>query len=283
MALSLVEKARYQAKLGGKGPVSGDLAELHLEQALAAPVSGQLTATVFGLEQVPSWDALLQLDDADVAAFTQDFPARLKGRIGSSGNLENIQISAKLNLSESSLGELAVELQSQYAGGMFKAERLLLTTAAGVRVEGQGHYRADAGADTLAVDLSWRDLRWPLSGQAVQFRSAQGELNVTGHPSDYRYRLNLETAVPDLPPAQVDSSGTGNLEGLPGRFQRNRQPGGPEPGRTGHRPVRRPHPGKWTGELVAGTGLAGAVKWRGIESCIVRCQFPRQALPGPDE
>ncbi|MEN8167615.1 MAG: DUF490 domain-containing protein, partial [Pseudomonadota bacterium] len=209
---------RYQIpdgpELGGKGPVSGDLAALHLEQTLAAPVSGQLTARVYELKQNPSWDAQLQLDDADIGAFMEDLPARMSGRIDSSGDLENIQTSAKLNLSEPTLGELTAELQSRYAAGGFKAERLLLTTPSGSRVEGQGHYRADAGAETLAVDLSWHDLRWPLSGQDLQFRSTQGELNLTGQPSDYRYRLKLETEVPDLPPAQVESSGTGNLQGL---------------------------------------------------------------------
>ena len=203
-------------ELQGQGDISGNLQELHVRQTLAAPVSGVLDATLFELEKSPRWDARLALDKMDVGAFAKDFPARISGRLQSKGTAQRVEANGQLDLFEPSLGSLNVEFQSRYADREVTAERLLVTASDGMKLEGQGRYSPDAQSAILAADLTWRKLRWPLIGEPKQFFSEDGSLHVEGRPEDYRYRLDLDARLPDLPPAlgRLNTSGSGNLQGL---------------------------------------------------------------------
>ncbi len=203
-------------ELQGQGDISGGLQELHVTQLLAAPIDGELDAWLYELEQLPRWDGSLALDNSDIGAFVQDFPARLSGRLQSKGTAKRVEANAQLDFFEPSLGRLNVEFQSQYADGEVTAEQLLITGSDGMKLEAQGRYAPDEQQGILAADLKWQDLRWPLIGKQKQFFSKDGKLTLQGRPEDYRYQLDLDAQLPDLPPAlgRLKSTGSGNLQGL---------------------------------------------------------------------
>ena len=209
---------RYQLpdgpELTGHGTLTGNLAELQVQQSLAPPIQGELQAKLFDLASAPRWQAELRLQEARVGAFAAGFPALISGELHSAGTPDLIETGGKLNLAEPSLGKVTAELQTRYAAGTLNAERLLLTTPAGTRLEGQGQYTLDDNQGRFLADLAWQNLRWPLQGEAVQFHSTQGKLHIDGSPDAYLYRVNLDAEQPDLPPATLSAAGSGNLQRL---------------------------------------------------------------------
>lgn len=203
--------------LSGQGKIVGNLEQLKVEQTLAAPLSAVLSARLFELVQAPRWDAKLALDSTDLGAFNADFPARVSGWLHSTGTPEAVQLEANLELTEPSLGQLDWDLAITYQGGTVTAERLLVTTPAGSRIEGHGRYTTDDALGVLDAELSWNALRWPLSGETLQAHSERGQLKITGHPADYRYNLTMDAAVPDQPAVTLEATGSGNTEGM--RFE----------------------------------------------------------------
>ncbi len=212
-------------RLRGAGTLQGDLRQLNLHQALAAPLSARLEATLFELEGMPRWDADLDLDRADLHAFAPDFPARISGRVHIAGSPESTGADTQLTLSEPGLGEVAADLRASYERGMVRVEHLLLTTPSGAELKAIGRYIPDDELGSLQADLSWSDLRWPLAGDEVLFSSREGRASVKGRPADYRYELDLAAQLPGMVPAAdggemapvpigLQGTGQGNLEGM---------------------------------------------------------------------
>ena len=203
-------------ELRGQGKISGNLQELRIEQLLAPPIGGELQAGLFELESSPRWEATLELEKTNIGAFAEGFPARVKGRLQGHGTFQDVALDAGLELVEETLGRLNAEIQARYADGQVLAERLLITTPEGSRLEGRGRYVANTGAGELRADLKWSELRWPLAGAWVQYFSRDGSLQLQGNPGDYRYHLDADLNLPEIPPAQgrIQASGSGSLHVL---------------------------------------------------------------------
>ncbi|MBL3590955.1 MAG: translocation/assembly module TamB domain-containing protein [gamma proteobacterium endosymbiont of Lamellibrachia anaximandri] len=218
LPLELQLQWRYQLPegpgLSGQGRVTGNLTELKLVQTLSPPLSTNLNATLYELETAPRWDAKLALNGTDLGAFVADFPARISGRLHTTGSPETIKADGNLKLTERSLGELNTALVLTYEAGSLIADHLQITTPAGAKVEGRGRYIADDAQGVFDADLSWNDLRWPLAGETIQVRSNQGRLKIDGQPADYHYQLSLDALIPDQPALTLEASGNGNTDGL---------------------------------------------------------------------
>ncbi|MDJ0806054.1 MAG: translocation/assembly module TamB domain-containing protein [Gammaproteobacteria bacterium] len=203
-------------ELQGKGSVTGSLQALQVRQSLAAPLSSELNVSLYELEASPRWEADWVLDNTEVGAMLEAFPARISGAVQGKGTFQRLELDGQLDLYEPSLGPLAVEFESRYEQGTVEAKRLLIRGSDGLRLGGQGRYSADAEMGTLVAELDWNHLRWPLTGEQRQFYSQDGQLLLQGRPEDYQYRLDLDVRVPGYPPAQgrLDAEGSGNLQGL---------------------------------------------------------------------
>ncbi|MBA1330742.1 hypothetical protein QQ73_06075, partial [Candidatus Endoriftia persephone str. Guaymas] len=199
-------------ELSGQGQITGDLAELKLEQTLSAPLAAVLNASLYELQQAPRWDAKLTLNNTDLGAFAANFPTRVSGRLHSSGTPEVVTVDGRLRLTEPALGELNMDLAATYEDGTVTAERLLITTLAGSKLEGSGRYTTDDALGVFDAELAWSALRWPLTGERVQVRSNQGRLEIKGQPADYRYQLILDAILPDQPALTLEASGSGNTD-----------------------------------------------------------------------
>jgi len=82
--------------LSGWGRIVGNLEELKIEQALAAPLSAVLSARLFELIQAPRWDARLALDGTDTGAVSTAFPGRIIGWLHSTVTPEAVRAEANL-------------------------------------------------------------------------------------------------------------------------------------------------------------------------------------------
>lgn len=210
--------------LKGSGRLHGDLARLELDQDLAAPLSAKLRASLFELEANPRWDANIDLENADLGAFAPDFPATLSGRLHSAGNPEDIEAEADLTLVQAELGELALALSGGFAGGSAEIRKLTLSTPGGAQLDAVGRYTPDDQAGRLEADLNWRELSWPLVGDAPRFLSREGSASLRGRPADYRFELDLAAQLPGVAagegsapapvPLGLTGEGSGGLEGL---------------------------------------------------------------------
>ncbi len=207
--------------LRGQGQVRGDLDKLKLTQSLPAPLSASLQADLLNLLDAPSWDAEIQLDQADLGAFAADFPARLSGTLNSRGNPDNIQARAELKLQDEQLGQLHAKLSVGFVDGVARIEQLLLTNPDGVHLSASGTYTPDDAQGSLDADLQWQGLRWPLKGEQIQFSSPEGRASVKGQPDDYRYQLDLAARLPvpagadkatRILPLKLSAEGKGNLQ-----------------------------------------------------------------------
>jgi translocation and assembly module TamB len=201
-------------ELAGDGRIVGDLRELRVQQSLAAPLSSVLDARLFEVQQALRWQAALTLSDSDLGAFAPDFPARLSGTLQASGNLDSARLESTLGLDEPTLGRVDLVLAAAFRDRLFDAERLLLTTPAGTRLQGAGRYALSDAQGVFDAELSWSALRWPLSGDAPQVNSEQGSLKIDGRPDDFAYRLALGLQLPQQPSLSIEAGGRGSTRGL---------------------------------------------------------------------
>jgi translocation and assembly module TamB len=210
-------RSKDQVTLQGSGVVSGDLKRMRITQSLNGPVSGDMEASVYDLVERIRWDARIHLDPADLSPWLADFPLHAGGDLRTHGTPEQIGLEADLELSQPEYGEASVTFRGSYAKGRLQADRLLIATPAGSRLELSGDYLPDAELGRFEAELAWQDLRWPLQGEQALIESAQGTLKLHGTPSAYDYRLGTELRIPGQPMARLKAGGQGNLQGI--RFE----------------------------------------------------------------
>jgi len=73
----------------------------------------------------------------------------------------------------------------------------------------EGSVRLGAGSPHFKLSGHWRNLRWPLSGNA-DYRSTHGDYQVEGTTDKYRLSLNGPVEGTDIPALEVRASGLGN-------------------------------------------------------------------------
>ena len=214
LALDWRHKRPEGPELSGRGTLAGHLGELLVTQRFAAPIAGELRARLLELETDPRWDATLTLEEANIGAFSDAFPALVSGELRSSGSPTALKAGGRVNLVEGSIGRIEAEFDAGFADGVATIERLLLTAGEGRRIEGTARYTPDDREGRLEADLNWVGLEWPLTGEPPQFSSESGRLELDGAPSEYSYSIELAGQVPQAPPMQIRAAGTGNLERL---------------------------------------------------------------------
>lgn len=202
------------AEVAGEGELKGDLSRLDLHQQLADPLAGELRAALFDVQRQPHWDAVLELRGSRLERLVEGPPLAFSGRLASRGNPDRIGLEADLRLRHPDAGDARLNLQGEMAGREIDVTSLRLATAEGATLEGQGRYSMEKSPARFEANLAWRGLRWPLTGQAAKFHSAEGSLKVEGVSDDYRYRLEMQGNVPGQPVTALTSLGHGNLEGL---------------------------------------------------------------------
>ncbi|MET0070566.1 MAG: translocation/assembly module TamB domain-containing protein [Candidatus Thiodiazotropha sp.] len=197
-------------RLAGEGRLSGDLKKLRLEQRLAPPVAGRLELLLSDLLDGAEWRAELELEQAELAAFVEAFPASLTARLQAGGSFETVDLGGELRLAESRVGELKADIEAAYDRGAVRLEGLQLSNSQGLDLQARGAYLPAQGE--LSADLDWRGLRWPLTADAPDISSDSGRLQLQGQLDDYRYQLSMQASRTEVGVVQLDASGQGSLE-----------------------------------------------------------------------
>ncbi|MEJ2691527.1 MAG: hypothetical protein P8166_00420 [Candidatus Thiodiazotropha sp.] len=201
--------------LQGGGAVVGTLRQLRVEQTLSGALTGRLRADLNDLTGAFNWEASASLQENELGAWLNGFPLRLSGgELHSRGSLDRVALQASLALAQPDYGDVELTLDGVFADGRFEAETLQIQTPEGGRLQGSGHYIPDAAMGRFDVDLTWRELRWPLQGEGLIGESAQGRLHLAGAPAAYDYTLSMGLRIPGQPAATVEAHGSGDLQGI---------------------------------------------------------------------
>jgi translocation and assembly module TamB len=197
-------------RLAGEGRVSGDLERIELMQQLAPPLEGQLQALLTDLQGSPGWQAELTLKQAELAQFTQAFPARVEGQLRAQGSFQTVNLDADLQLVEPRFGEIATVLHAAYNQGGIRISDLHISNEHGMELMAKGAYKPESSE--LSADLQWQGVRWPLRGEKTDISSENGRLELQGQLGAYDYRLAMQATRAEVGTLQIDGVGSGTLE-----------------------------------------------------------------------
>lgn len=209
----------WRARPPGYAPLSGDttlggsLAELAIDQRIAAPYELALRGSVrHALEagETPTVDLALEVAPLRLREVQADLPDASVG------------LNARI---EGALGALRIALQAEGAdpeARRFTAELDALLEAQGVAIRnlavrqpGRDGVLEGAGrvgfADEVDADLTvrWDALQWPLTGEPVVV-SPRGALTVEGPPSGYTVQLDTRLEPVGAPPVDLRVAGRGD-------------------------------------------------------------------------
>lgn len=202
--------------LTGKGRLDGDLAALRIAHEVQGAADLTLTATVRDVLKAPAWRGELALTRVDLPALVPDAPALdLSARLETQGDLERATVTGTLRggapeLAE--LGELTAALDLAWAEQRLTLNAVELNeSASGAMLDLSGH--ADLAGAVPAFDVSgqWRQLRWPLTGDAL-VAAPSGTLSVSGNLDAFDYRLEGAVQGVDIPATTLTLAGSGSAE-----------------------------------------------------------------------
>lgn len=197
--------------IAGAGDIAGHLADLTLNQRLAEPVAASMRARVRNALTEPAWEAKIDMPEFDVRRLGFDAPAaRLGVSLEASGDTARFQTSGSLNARVPDLPPLTgrFRLHGSTAGEVVVEQLTVRAAGTDALVAVQGRWQPEAPA--WQAQASWRNLRWPLTGEALVV-SPEGALDASGDLKRYRIRLNATTRGDNLPQARWSAAGTGGL------------------------------------------------------------------------
>jgi len=87
-------------------------------------------------------------------------------------------------------------------------------TGARVRIDAD----LDRESDVVSGTLAWRDIRWPLAGDAYRVTSDSGDVTVRGTLDDWRVDGRIAVGTGDMPGGRFDVAGRGDRDGAAARI-----------------------------------------------------------------
>lgn len=196
----------------GEGVIKGSLAAMQIEHRLSGLAQAELDASVADLMTQPSWDASIKASLPEPERFSELLSGEPTASIETSGNLDDFQAQAAIELTSSETGP--VRLDADLAGSM---QRLQIQSLV-ARLSDSGAELAISGEflpESLEADIEgqWQSLGWPLEG-TPQFGSARGQFAVTGTPESFEFNLDADVDGEQLPSGQWRASANGSTTAL---------------------------------------------------------------------
>lgn len=203
------------AELDGSGRIGGDLAGLVIEHEISGSARLHLDAHLQNPLEHPSWDGQVELKGIDLPDFVAGVPAiELTASIQTSGDLDRAVATGTLDGKASDLpdfGHLQVKLDLVWSDQALSLRTLDLTeevSGASLDLGGEVDLK---GAGRFDVTGSWKNLRWPLTGELLA-ESPAGALKASGGFDAYDYQLQASARGPSFPDAELKLDGAGTLE-----------------------------------------------------------------------
>jgi len=217
LALDWALELSSEARLAGRGPVSGDLHRLELSQVLSGSIEAQLAAEVRDVLGALGWEGRIEVARVDLPAFRPDLPPiETQARLTTTGTLESAGLSGTLEArapQRPELGRLGLNLDLLWREHRLSVRSLALNeqvSNADLRLQGELDLGEEPGRFRLEGD--WKGLRWPLSGERVA-ASSEGALKASGSLESFDYRLSGRVVGPSIPSTSLDVAGQGTATG----------------------------------------------------------------------
>jgi translocation and assembly module TamB len=193
---------------------AGDLDRLALDANILAPFHSAVSGEMLTLTHHWHWRAEAAVRDFDLRAWhlTNAFGA-ISGKLDLSGEGQNFTASGIVDPPGLKAGSFNVMFDGGIARQVLIARRIDVThVASGARTIASGTIgiAAVAGGPRLDLRGSWSNLRWPLAGRSVPFRSGQGSFELSGlRPYDFHTQglAQVPTLLPSLAPVPADVTG----------------------------------------------------------------------------
>lgn len=201
-------------ELRGVGKIDGALGErLQFTQQINGIGALELNGAAWDLFSKPAWSVQTKLTLSDLKPVVAELAGNaLTAELKAQGVMAEFQGSGAVQTTLPELG--ATKLRFAAAGNAqgIKLESLQLTTpqrALAVDVHGAMQFQE------LRFQLAgqWRSLVFPLTGPP-QVASPQGQLNIAGIPSDYRFQLDAQVQGQDIPAGRWQISGQGSEQAV---------------------------------------------------------------------
>lgn len=194
--------------------LSGDLRRTTALAVIKAPMAAELSVSVLEPRGDLTFDARVSLPDADARVIRQDWPeVRIGGTVFASGNPDSIRAEGALLVDMPLTGPTAVEGVVHWAGSALQVEAVHATNQ-GSHLDARGRVNLAEGEPGVDLNLSWRDLRWPLTG-LPDYDLEEGRMALRGTLAAYRMTLNgVGSRRADGLSARFSLRGRGNTERL---------------------------------------------------------------------
>ena len=201
--------------LQGKARLTGDWRHLRLDYQVLEPAPANLQLQVREPFGALSWSLALQLPEVALQRFSRDAPTlRLAADLQAEGDLHQADLHAEL-ATDAGAGDLyPLRLRARGRdtgdGWVLEEARLEQVDGGGVlEAQGQGVY-----GDFSELHLAWQELRWPPLPASPLALSPRGELDWSGTPASWRYRLAGLLRVEDQGELDLHLEGDGDQEGM---------------------------------------------------------------------
>lgn len=203
------------APVAGEGTVGGTLAQLELNQAVAAPARLTVDAQIGLLTPRPTWSAAVDVQSLPLEKVHPGWRAvHLAGDLRLRGDLNSLEMDGRMGVQDPALGSWDTRVSVEGGPGDWTLRRLHADAVEGsTRLEGRGRWQGGPVQGAGELRLRWQDLRWPLAGRA-RFASTAGELQWRGTPDNYELRLAGDVAAADAPGGRVRIDGRGTAQQL---------------------------------------------------------------------
>ena len=192
--------------------IGGDLNRLAVRAKALEPFQGDFRGVALDLPAKWHWRGEARIRDVNLRAWHRSGAlGRIEAQLALSGDAGGFEAHGRVDPLGLHAGAFQVELDGDYSKRVLTARRLDIThIASHAHVQASGSLRLAARGPRLALSGSWRDLRWPLTGETT-FHSPSGAFILSGGwPLEITAtgvaRMGKFPAVPARITASLDSS-----------------------------------------------------------------------------
>jgi translocation and assembly module TamB len=171
------------------GTGSGDLNVLDITARITAPFRADFAGKAQDLTRGWKWSGNTQVHDFDLRAWGGGGAlGQIAGSLAMRGDSRGFTASGPLTPAGLGAGSFQTSFEGNYAARVVTANRIdVVHTRSRAHLTGEGSIGIVSKGPQLDLHGTWQDFRWPLVGDAVSVRSAEGEYALSGiWPYDLR-------------------------------------------------------------------------------------------------
>lgn len=186
---------------------NGDLDVLGIQANFTAPFRADFRGQARDLTSQWNWSGDAQVHDFDLRAWGAGGAlGRITGTLAVQGDSRGFGGHGPLTPAGLEAGAFESLFEGSYADRVVTADRIEIKHPSGATLRGAGSITVVDAGPRLDLRGTWQDFRWPLVGNDVGVRSANGNYHLSG-VWPYDWRATGPLAVQDFPPMPAEGRG----------------------------------------------------------------------------